>query len=179
MKNIKHNATALILSCFFLLPTLLTAQFTFVHITDLHVCDNTFLGNTGNYDMNGDNFQCTLDHINSLNPKPAFVVASGDLSNVGMIGSNGMYPAITQHLFPQSVPNPAPGAYYIDAARTIPIYFIVGNHEYYQTIVPPVIKDSPQFYAEHLVPIGFGILIGNTPFVEHAGLHVSFLTKWN
>jgi len=129
------------------------AQFTFVHISDLHVCDNTTLGNTGNYDMDGAMFECCLRQFRAMNPKPAFVVASGDISNVGMIGTtDGMYGALTCHLFPAPISNPAPGAYFIDAALTIPIYFTTGNHEYYQLIVPPIIKNTPKYYAENVSP---------------------------
>lgn len=129
------------------------SQFNFVHITDLHVCDNTPQGNTGNFDMNGEMFKCCLKQFNSLNPKPAFVVASGDISNIGMIGStDGMYNALTSHLFPSPLSNPSPGAYFIDSALTIPIYFTVGNHEYYKKIVLPDIRTVPQYYAENVAP---------------------------
>ncbi len=163
MKRIKYFNAYLLIVFLYLLGIKSFAQFTFVHITDTHVCDNTFMGNTGNYDMNGDNFQCTLDHINALNPKPAFVVISGDISNIGMIGSSdGMYGSLTRHLFPTHVNNPTPGVYFIDAARTIPIYFIVGNHEYYQSIVPPIIKDSPQYYSENLAPdADYSVVVNN------------------
>lgn len=152
MKRIKPGLT-LLLFCMFITVTGSFAQFTFVHISDLHVCDNTTLGNIGNYDMDGAMFECCLRQFRALNPKPAFVVASGDISNVGMIGiTDGMYGALTCHLYPAPISNPGPGAYYIDAALTIPIYFTTGNHEYYQLIVPPIIKNTPQYYAENVSP---------------------------
>ena len=152
MKRIKPGFTLLLI---FMLITGSGsfAQFTFVHISDTHVCDNTTLGNIGNYDMDGAMLECCLRQFRSLNPKPAFVVASGDISNVGMIGTtDGMYGALTCHLYPAPISNPAPGAYFIDAALTIPIYFTTGNHEYYQLIVPPIIKNTPQYYAENVSP---------------------------
>ena len=132
---------------------LVFSQFTFVHITDLHVCDHTTFGNTGNYDMDGAMLECCLKQFRSLDPKPAFVVVSGDISNIGMIGStDGMYGALTRHLFPAPITYPRPGAYYIDSALTIPVFFVAGNHEYYQLIVPPIVKTVPQFYINNIAP---------------------------
>ena len=120
------------------------AQFSFVHITDLHVADGT---SAGGYDLNGVKFKQVCDEINNLSPKPAFVVATGDLSHAGAYGSNGMFPAITQYLFPDSVSNPAPGDYFIDSLHTIPIYFIPGNHDYRTTNIPPWNGDLTYFTA--------------------------------
>ncbi len=153
MKKNKTITTLLIYSFVVLNIIGVHGQFTFVHLTDLHVCDNTLLGNTGNYDMNGAMFSCCLKQFNSLNPKPAFLVVSGDISNVGELGTDGMYSALTQYLYPQGgLVNPANGAYFIDSAQTIPVYFVAGNHEYYQTIVPPLISDVPNHYIAHIGP---------------------------
>lgn len=145
MKTVFLSIFYFFLSIFF---TGINAQsFTFVHISDLHVSDGTLGGNVGNHDTDGEQFNCSLKAFNYLNPKPAFVVASGDISNVGSIHPDGMYDALTQHLFPQGgLNNPANGAYSIDSAQTIPIYFVSGNHEYYKTIVPPVINNNLLFY---------------------------------
>jgi len=127
------------------------AQFSFIHITDVHVADGTLVGNIGNYDMNGSEFRCCIRKFRSLSPKPAFVIATGDISNVGSIPPDGMYNALTRHLFPHPLTNPAPGEYFIDLAQTIPIYIVSGNHEYYASIVPPIIQ-NPEYYSENVAP---------------------------
>src|SRR6185369_6618591 len=73
----------------------------------------------------------------ALQPKPAFVIATGDISNIGNNSFYGMYPTLGNHLYPGLLVNPAAGDYYIDSAKTIPIYFTPGNHDYYTTITPP------------------------------------------
>lgn len=142
---------------FFLLPSLwkgagndgLFAQFNFVHITDLHVSDAASYVN--GCDLGGLGFQCYLNEFVHLNPKPAFVIASGDLSNIGDNSSNGMYPTLTQFLFPNMVLNPNPGDYFIDSAHTIPIYFTPGNHDYYTTTTPPL-NGNLTFYSKYISP---------------------------
>jgi 3',5'-cyclic AMP phosphodiesterase CpdA len=106
------------------------SQFTFVHISDIHVANATSPINSP--DIDGAKFKQMLDKINSLVPKPAFVVASGDISNVGSYG-NGMYGILTQNLYPQNLTSPQYGDYYIDAAETIPIYIVPGNHDYFSS----------------------------------------------
>ncbi len=89
-----------------------------------------------------------------INPKPAFVLATGDISNVG--NSNpGMYNVLTQFLFPSAVVNPSPGAYFIDSAQTVPIYFTPGNHDYYTTLYPPgslTQLNHVSNYAQYIAP---------------------------
>jgi len=130
----------------------LNAQFSFIHITDIHVADGTLTGYIPEYDMNGTEFRCCLKKFGSLHPKPALVVASGDISNVGGTPPDGMYNALTRHLYPHPYKYPSPGDYFIDYAKTIPIYFTPGNHEYYEVLVPPVILTSPVYYAENVSP---------------------------
>jgi 3',5'-cyclic AMP phosphodiesterase CpdA len=49
-----------------------------------------------------------------------------------------MYYVFTQFLYPHPSPiNPAVGDFFIDSAKTIPIYFCPGNHDYYTTLYPP------------------------------------------
>jgi 3',5'-cyclic AMP phosphodiesterase CpdA len=126
------------------------AQFTFIHITDTHVSNTLSLVNS--YDTNAQRFQCYIQEFANLSPKPAFVIASGDISNIGNQSPDGMYPTMTQYLFPPTQTNPAPGAYFIDAAKTIPIYFTPGNHEYYTTLMPPTSNATLSYYPEYIAP---------------------------
>jgi hypothetical protein len=102
------------------------AQFSFVHISDMHISDIPFAES----DTNAQYFRCYAKEFAGLLPKPAFVAVSGDVSNVGNLPPDGMYPTFTKYLFPPSLTNPGIGDYFIDSARTIPIYFVPGNHEY-------------------------------------------------
>jgi len=125
------------------------AQFTFIHISDMHVSSIPFQ----NSDTNAQYFQCYIKEFAKLNPKPAFVAVSGDISNVGNQSPDGMYPVITQYLFPPNLTNPGVGDYFIDSARTIPIYFVPGNHEYWVALVnPPVSNDTLTYYKKFLSP---------------------------
>ena len=152
MKSIKL-VSAFIISCFLLCMSVrLSAQFTFAHISDIHVADGNPEGYFGGYDMNGAQFNCTIKHLRNLYPRPAFVVASGDISNVGGIPPDGMYTALTRHLFPRPYNDPRPGDYFIDLAQDIPIYFAPGNHEYYRIMVPPFMLSSPEYYVKYISP---------------------------
>jgi 3',5'-cyclic AMP phosphodiesterase CpdA len=125
------------------------AQFTFIHLTDLHVSSIPFEDS----DTNAQYFRCYRNEFAGLNPKPAFVAVSGDVSNVGNQAPDGMYPVLTRYLFPPSLTNPGIGDYFIDSARTIPIYFVPGNHEYWTALVnPPVSNDTLRYYKEFLIP---------------------------
>lgn len=113
------------------------APFTFVHISDIHV--STVSSSVNQCDINGVEAKCYLHTFNTMNPKPAFVLATGDISNIGNSSAvpSGMYSALTQYLYPSNLINPAVGALHIDSAQTIPIYFAPGNHDYYTTLLPP------------------------------------------
>ena len=126
------------------------AQFSFIHISDMHVSNTP----SANSDTNGQYFQCAIKEFAILSPKPAFVIATGDISQVGNEQPNGMYPAITQHLFPPLITNPAIGDYFIDSAKTIPIYFAPGNHEYwtgFDSIHIPISNDTLFYYPKYIV----------------------------
>lgn len=139
----------LLFSSIFVLAWSSFGQFTFIHLTDLHVSSFPFEDS----DTNAQYFQCCIKEFARLNPKPAFVVVSGDVSNVGNLSPDGMYPTITQHLFPPSLTNPGIGDYFIDSAMTIPIYFVPGNHEYWTELVdPPVSNDTLTYYEKYLIP---------------------------
>ncbi len=126
------------------------AQYSFVHITDLHVSDAVSYVNS--CDNHAVTFQCYIQEFANLNPKPAFVVVSGDVANIGNNGPSGMYPELTQYLYPPSQSYPANGSYFIDSAQTIPIYFVGGNHEYYTTLIPPLSNATPQYYPHYIGP---------------------------
>ena len=114
-----------------------TAPFTFIHVSDIHVSTVTSSVNT--CDLNGAEAQCYLREFRNMTPKPAFILATGDISNIGNSSavSGGMYTALTQHLYPSNLINPGIGALHIDSAQTIPMYFAPGNHDYYTTLLPP------------------------------------------
>jgi 3',5'-cyclic AMP phosphodiesterase CpdA len=127
------------------------AQFSFVHISDMHV--SAVPG--PNSDTNAQYFRCAIQEFAGLDPKPRFVVASGDISDIGNQQPDGMYPTITQYLFPPSLINPAAGDYFIDAAKSIPIYFTPGNHEYWVTVDVnhiPVSNDTLFYYPKYITP---------------------------
>jgi hypothetical protein len=126
-----------------------SAQFTFVHLSDMHISNIPFEES----DTNAQYFQCYSKEFARLIPRPAFVAVSGDVSNVGNLSPDGMYPTVTQYLFPPSQTNPGIGDYFIDSARTIPIYFVPGNHEYWVALVnPPVSNDTLTYYRQFLIP---------------------------
>jgi 3',5'-cyclic AMP phosphodiesterase CpdA len=126
---------------------------TFIHITDIHV--SSVVSYVNSCDLNGVMAQCYLQEFSSLNPKPDFLLASGDISNVGN-GDTDMYWVLTQFLYPHPSPSyPSPGDLFIDSAKTIPIYFTPGNHDYYTTLYPPgslTQLDHPTTYAKHMDP---------------------------
>lgn len=110
------------------------APFTFIHITDLHV--STVTSAVNQCDLNGAEAQCYLHTFNNMSPKPAFLLATGDISNIGNSSavSGGMYSALTQYLYPHHLSYPGVGALFIDSAQTIPFYCAPGNHEYYTSL---------------------------------------------
>lgn len=125
------------------------AQFSFIHISDMHVSNIPFQ----NSDTNAHYFQCYIKEFAKLIPKPAFVVVSGDESNAGNQLPDGIYPTFTQYLYPPSLTNPSIGDYFIDSAKTIPIYFVPGNHDYYVELgSPDVSNDTLTYYKNFLTP---------------------------
>jgi 3',5'-cyclic AMP phosphodiesterase CpdA len=111
-----------------------SSSFTFIHLSDLHV--STVTSSVNQCDLNGAKAGCYLPFFAAMNPKPAFILGTGDISNIGNSTAvpGGMYSAITQFLYPRGLQYPAPGALFIDSAKTIPIYLAPGNHEYYTTL---------------------------------------------
>jgi 3',5'-cyclic AMP phosphodiesterase CpdA len=130
-----------------------TAPFSFIHLSDLHV--STVTSAVNQCDLNGAEAKCYLETYRTMTPKPAFVLCTGDISNIGNSTAvpGGMYSALTQYLYPHGLTYPAPGALFIDSALTIPIYFAPGNHEYYTTLTSfslatetlPLLDSIPNF----------------------------------
>jgi 3',5'-cyclic AMP phosphodiesterase CpdA len=140
------------------------SQFTFVHLSDMHVSSIA----TSNSDTNAQYFKCAINEFRSLHPKPAFMVVTGDISDMGNVGPDGMYPVITQHLFPPALTNPGIGAYHIDSAMTIPIYFTPGNHEYWTGISPngtPISNDTLTYYINDITPDTDYVISTNTAVI--------------
>src|SRR5271157_5270565 len=151
MKHSFLKSVRLLILSMLLFPALSFAQFTFAHITDTHLADGTM--NVGNYDLNGVEFQLVLNNLNNLDTLPSFVAHSGDISNMGsggtVTGTEGMYGALTSHLFVNTLTYPTPGDYFINSARTIPMYFAPGNHEYYTTLTPPTSDTNLVYHTKH------------------------------
>lgn len=134
----------------FLFTTHVFGQFSFIHISDLHVADESSIVN--DCDLNGAKFNLLKNFFITLNPKPSFVMVSGDVTNIGNVAPAGMYPAITQHLFHGTINEPEVGSYFIDTEKTIPIYFVPGNHDYYTTLLPPASNEVMGYYPTYLSP---------------------------
>jgi len=122
-----------------------------IHISDPHISNTAF----PNSDLNATKFQCSLKEFATLNPKPAFVIVSGDISNMGNLAPDGMYPMVTQYLFPSAITNPGIGGYFIDSEQTIPIYLTPGNHEYWASLSSqqiPISNDTITNYTRQIAP---------------------------
>ena len=148
MKNsMKKQISLSLILCMLTLSSF--AQFTFIHLSDMHVSNIPFEES----DTNAQYFRCYSQEFANLNPKPAFIAVSGDVSNVGNQPTDGMYPTVTQYMFPSTLTNPDIGDYFIDSAQTIPIYFVPGNHEYWTALVnPPVSNDTLTYYSKYITP---------------------------
>ncbi len=111
-----------------------SSSFTFIHLSDLHV--STVPSAVNQCDLNGAKAQCYLQTFAGMEPKPAFILCTGDISNIGNSTAvpGGMYTALTQYLYPHGLMYPGVGSLFIDSAQTIPIYLAPGNHEYYTTL---------------------------------------------
>ncbi len=132
MKNFYLSVLATLL--FTSALTAQTSAFTFYHVSDLHV--STVTSAVNQCDLNGAEAACYLATFNRITPKPAFILATGDISNIGNSTAvpGGMYSALTQYLYPRGLTYPGIGSLFIDSAQTIPMYFAPGNHEYYTTL---------------------------------------------
>lgn len=149
MRPLKNIAHYLIIISLLVINTSF-AQFRFVHISDVHISDGDSYVN--NSDIGGQVFSQMITTIRNLDPKPAFVVVSGDVSNIGNGLNDGMYAVLTQYLFPNPLTNPGNGEYFADSSLTIPLYFVPGNHEYYMLLTPPLSNAAIPNYTAQLAP---------------------------
>ena len=130
-----------------------SSSFSFIHLSDLHV--STVSSAVNSCDVNGVKAQCYLHTFATMSPKPAFILGTGDISNIGNSTAvpGGMYSALTQYLYPHNLLYPRPGQLFIDSAKTIPIYLAPGNHEYYTSLTSisfttftlPLLDSIPNF----------------------------------
>lgn len=84
---------------------------TFVHLTDLHVGDPK-VEDRHLYTDTRENLRAILAAVKALQPAPAFVVASGDLTNRGDVGS---YRELKRIL--------------VEADLAMPVVLAIGNHD--------------------------------------------------
>ncbi|WP_267555702.1 metallophosphoesterase [Rhizobium rhizogenes] len=89
----------------------MTAPLTFVHLTDLHI-GNPTVTDDHLYSDTSATLRAIIAEIKRLTPKPHFIVASGDLTNRGDIGS---YEEL-KHIL-------------AEAELDIPMLFALGNHD--------------------------------------------------
>ncbi len=96
-------------------------DFYFVQITDTHVMHKLF----DRDERYKNRFSELIEHINSFDDKPAFIVITGDLVSTG----GGILGRLNYKAFLDCVYEKE-GKLYADENFTIPIYTIPGNHDY-------------------------------------------------
>lgn len=84
---------------------------TFIHLTDLHVGDPA-VPDAHLYSDTNETLRTILAEVKRLVPQPAFIVASGDLTNRGDIGSYKAFETI-----------------FAEAGLTMPVLHALGNHD--------------------------------------------------
>lgn len=89
----------------------MTENLTFIHLTDLHI-GNPEVPDDHLFSDTSRTLATILADIKRLSPKPRFIVASGDLTNRGDVGS---YEELKRIL--------------AEAALDIPVLFALGNHD--------------------------------------------------
>jgi hypothetical protein len=96
-----------------------SSSFSFIHLSDLHV--STVSSAVNSCDVNGVKARCYLHTFATMAQRPAFILCTGDISNIGNSTAvpGGMYTALTQYLYPNNLVRPAPGSMFIDSAKTI------------------------------------------------------------
>jgi 3',5'-cyclic AMP phosphodiesterase CpdA len=98
-------------------------DFYFVHLTDTHVMSTIFEPSG----LSKTRLRMALDHVCSFEPKPAFIVITGDLMNWGGSWISG---ALNSRAF-VSCFYQKDGELYADANYSVPVYTTPGNHDYF------------------------------------------------
>ncbi|MBI2838251.1 MAG: metallophosphoesterase [Acidobacteria bacterium] len=109
----------------------LDPSFSFIHLTDTHVGDSKWAAIVRtDYDVDGVAFGQMASFICGMANKPAFVVDSGDVVDWGACFNRDLNPNFQKLLSFLSPWDATKKRYYIDkTAKTIPIYFSLGNHD--------------------------------------------------
>lgn len=87
----------------------------FIHLTDVHAG-----AMYGQIDEGTTRLAATLNHIRTFNPKPKFIVISGDIADTGDLLSYQRFKSCFYGTSSQL---------YLDSGLTIPVYIIPGNHD--------------------------------------------------
>jgi len=125
----------------------MSAEVTFVHLTDLHIgdqaTDDHLFSNTA------ETLKTILAQVATIEPKPSFIVASGDLSNRGDPES---YELLKQ----------------IMAATDLPVVYAIGNHDtregfYAGMGIETPAADAPYFHDCVIAGVHIITLDSSTP----------------
>jgi 3',5'-cyclic AMP phosphodiesterase CpdA len=98
--------------------------FYFIQLTDTHVMNKLF-----DHNRSASGLRTVLTHVCSFDPKPAFIVITGDLTNWGGSWISGAMNCLAF----ASCFYKKDGQLYADADHSIPVYTTPGNHEYIYT----------------------------------------------
>jgi Icc protein len=129
----------------------MTENLTFIHLTDLHI-GNPVVPDDHLFSNTSETLTTILSDIKRLTAKPRFVVASGDLTNRGDVGSYEELKRI-----------------FAEAALDIPVLFALGNHDtregFYQAMTDGI-GDLAQPYDHATVIDGLHIVVldSSAPF---------------
>jgi Icc protein len=104
---------------------------TFVHMTDLHV-GNPEVQDDHLFSDTSATLRAILADVKSLIPAPKFIVASGDLTNRGDVGSYDQLKAIIA-----------------ESGVTIPVLFALGNHDRRDGFYPAMLGQTENLYAPY------------------------------
>jgi Icc protein len=132
----------------------MTQNLTFVHLTDLHVGDPN-VPDPHLYSDTNATLRTILAQVKALEPAPAFVVASGDLTNRGDVASYEVFKAI-----------------FDEAGLNMPVLYALGNHDtrpgFYQAMFNRT--DNPlQPYDHDQVIDGLHVIVLDTSVPEKVG----------
>ena len=132
----------------------MTDKLTFVHLTDLHV-GNPDVPDASLQTDTAATLRAVLKDVQRLQPVPAFMVVSGDLTNLGDTGSYAAVKAI-----------------FAEAALPMPVLFALGNHdkrpEFYQAMLGRDDRGSAP-YDHDAVIAGLHVIVLDTSVPGHIG----------